>query len=147
MKPCYKATELSVLVLIILLFLVGGCKEPSECAREGEEFSEVYDTYPDHCCDNLTEWHSGFDTRISIGDNCYETGLIKGSPVGTCINCGNETCEDIEDVCNCPEDCGGGINSDYATAEEFCSEYWNEEMATECEEGEAKGLPICDLCS
>ncbi len=121
---------------------------PEECAKEGESFSFVYPEYPDHCCAGLTEWDSGFDTRISIGGECYETGLVSGSPVGTCINCGNGSCEEIEDICNCLEDCAGGINSDYATVDEFCnSEFWHNIIAPGCEELEEIGqLPICDLC-
>ena len=121
---------------------------PEECAEEGEMFSFVYSEYPDHCCDGLTEWDSGFDTRISIGDDCYETGFEAGAPVGTCINCGNGNCEDIEDICNCPEDCAGGLNSDYTTVDEFCSsEFWSNSMASACEEWEElEVLPVCDLC-
>jgi len=121
---------------------------PEECAEEGEMFSFVYSEYPDHCCDGLTEWDSGFDTRISIGGDCYETGFEAGAPVGTCINCGNGSCEDVEDICNCPEDCAGGLNSDYTTVDEFCSsEFWSNSMASACEELEGlEGLPICDLC-
>lgn len=66
------------------------------CAKEGERFSSVYkDEYPKYCCEGLTEWHSGMDTRFSIADECYETGLPAGSPIGTYINCGNGICEDI----------------------------------------------------
>ena len=121
---------------------------PEECAEEEEMFSFVYSEYPDNCCDGLTEWDSGFDTRISIGGDCYETGFEAGAPVGTCINCGNGNCEEIEDICNCPGDCAGGINSDYATVDEFCSsEFWSNSMASACEElEELEELPICDLC-
>ena len=121
---------------------------PEECAEEGEMFSFVYSEYPDHCCDGLTEWDSGFDTRVSIGGDCYETGFEAGAPVGTCINCGNGSCEDIEDICNCPEDCTGGLNSDYATVDEFCSsEFWSNSMASACEEWlESEDFPVCDLC-
>ncbi len=100
------------------------------CAKEGEMFSNVYSEYPDHCCDGLTEWYSGMDTRISIGDECYENVFIAGAPYGLCINCGNGICEDIEDVCNCLEDCAEGENSDYAGVDEFCSsDFWISVMA------------------
>ena len=121
---------------------------PEKCAEEGEMFSFVYSEYPDHCCDGLTEWDSGFDTRVSIGGECYETGFEAGAPVGTCINCGNGSCEEIEDVCNRPEDCAGGLNSDYTTVDDFCSsEFWSNSMASACEEWlESEDFPVCDLC-
>ena len=104
----FAALDGAVSVLISVNIEIQGC------AKEGEMFSAVYPQYPAHCCDGLVEWNSGFDTRVSIGDACYETGLVAGVPVGTCINCGNNICEDIEDVCNCPNDCLDGDNSDYA---------------------------------
>ncbi len=115
------------------------------CAKEGEQFSQLYDEYPENCCEGLTEWDSGMDTRISIADKCYETGLPAGYPVGTCINCGNGICEDIENPCNCPEDCEGKNKSDFLNIEEFCqSEDWNQTFSRACEE--TKDFPICKLC-
>ena len=127
-----------------------GCEAGAciECAGEGEHFSKVYtDEYPETCCEGLTEWYSGMDTRISIGASCYETGMVAGSPVGTCIECGNGVCEDIEDVCNCPGDCGSGEHSDFATIDEFCSEYAGTGSGIEdfCLENPLQ-LDICDLC-
>lgn len=120
---------------------------PKKCAQEGEMFSLVYSEYPDHCCIGLTEWYSGMDTRMSIGDTCYATVNVAGAPVGTCINCGNGICEEIEDVCNCEQDCAGGLNSDYSTIDEFCSSEWNDHMAHICKEWQKLGdYPICDLC-
>ena len=118
-----------------------------KCAEEGEMFSLVYSAYPKQCCGGLTEWHSGFDTRIAIGAACYETGFVKGAPVGTCINCGNGTCDDLENVCNCENDCASGINADFSTIDEFCrSERW-EEMVHVCEEQPGmEDLPLCALC-
>ena len=116
------------------------------CAKDGEQFSQVYEEYPEHCCEGLTEWNSGFDTSISIADECYETGLLAGSPVGTCINCGNGICEDIENPCNCLGDCEGKDKSDYFSIEEFCqSEDWNQTFSEACEEI-IKDFPICELC-
>ena len=114
------------LIIVIILILGFGIwyfypsSSDANCANEGEQFSVVYGEYSDNCCGDLTEWESGFDTRISVEDKCYEMGLLAGNPVGTCINCGNGICEDIEDVCNCPQDCPNGENSEYATSESFC---------------------------
>ena len=131
----------------------GDCDTPTttttdDCAMEGENYSSVYSEYPEHCCEGLTEWESGFDTRISIGDTCYETGLLAGIPIGTCINCGNEICEDIENVCNCEEECTGGLNSDYATVDEFCTgDEWINSLSALCKEWLKVGdYPICYLC-
>ncbi|MFH1391083.1 MAG: DUF4382 domain-containing protein [Candidatus Diapherotrites archaeon] len=95
---------------------------PDKCAEEGDKFSKVYtEDYPENCCEGLTEWNSGFDTRISVAGNCYETGMESGSPVGTCINCGDRVCGLKENSCNCPADCVGGEYSDYTTLDEFCA--------------------------
>jgi len=118
----------------------------SNCAEEGEKFSSVYkDEYPEHCCNGLTEWHSGMDTSISIGNECYDTMMESGYPVGTCINCGNGVCEDIEDVCNCSSDCNAE-NSQYVTVENFCSDYVGVKtgLTTMCKEDSF--LPLCKLC-
>ena len=122
--------------------------ELKDCAKEGEHFSEVYtEDYPENCCEGLTDWESGMDTSISIADKCYATGAMAGSPVGTCINCGNGVCEDIESVCNCPEDCSGKNKSDFLSIEDFCqSGPWNRTYSKVCE-NEIKGFPICDLCT
>lgn len=77
----------------------------TSCANEGEQFSQVYDGYPNSCCSGLTEWDTGMDTRKIVDGKCVETGALSGNPVGTCLNCGNRICEDIETICNCPTDC------------------------------------------
>ncbi len=76
------------------------------CAEEGENFSIVYkEDYPQKCCDGLTEWESGMDSRKVENGKCVETGLLKGSPIGTCLKCGNQICGLNENICNCPQDC------------------------------------------
>ena len=122
--------------------------EFKNCAEEGEQFSEVYtEDYPETCCEGLTNWESGMDTSISIADECYATGAMAGSPVGTCINCGNGICEDIEGVCSCSEDCSGKNKSDFLSIEDFCqSESWNRTFSNVCI-NEINGFPICDLCT
>jgi hypothetical protein len=84
----------------------------SLCAKEWEHFSKVFtDKYPKKCCEGLTEWMSGMDTRKVIDNKCVKTHALRGWPVGTCINCGNGICESIENICNCPQDCSSS-NSD-----------------------------------
>jgi len=82
----------------------------SLCASEGEQFSQVYEEYPNKCCPGLTKWDSGMDTREVVDGECIDTGLLSGNPIGTCINCGNGICEDIENICNCPKDCDKDSN-------------------------------------
>ncbi len=146
----------TIIAIIVIIVTVGLgywiyqstlAPELETCAKEGEQFSSVYkNEYPEYCCEGLTEWHSGFDTSISITDECYETGVPAGLPVGTCINCGNEICEDIEGVCNCLEDCKGKNKSDFFSIEEFCqSEDWNQTLSKACEET-IRSFPICELC-
>ncbi|MDP7081282.1 MAG: Kazal-type serine protease inhibitor domain-containing protein [Candidatus Undinarchaeales archaeon] len=85
------------------------CVKDGDCAKEGEKYSKVFtDDYPDRCCDGLTAWESGMDTRKVNNGKCVETNLLSGSPVGTCINCGNGECEENENICNCPTDCECG---------------------------------------
>ncbi len=138
----------AIIAVIGLACMVGCVSQGLEegCAMEGERFSQVYTEYPEHCCVGLTEWDSGFDTSISIADECYETGLLAGSPIGTCINCGNMVCEDIENPCNCPEDCVGKSKSDFLSIEEFCQgESWSQTFSEACEET-IRGFPLCELC-
>lgn len=116
---------------------------PSGCAKEGEKFSSVYkDEYPEHCCEGLTEWHSGMDTRMSIGSECYDTMMESGNPVGTCINCGNGVCEEMEDACNCPKDCKNGQNADYSSIKDFCEKGTN--YLNDCDHNPKNEL--CQLC-
>lgn len=136
-----------LIITLISIYLINKGKIVN-CASEGEQVSGVYtDEFPQMCCEGLIEWNSGFDTRISIGEKCYETGMVAGNPVGTCINCGNGICEEIENVCNCPEDCGAE-NSDYKSVNEFCSiqgEYWNNLCEEDLMVQELSEL--CGLCN
>jgi len=145
MKHTFLIAPAAFAACLALAFFLSAC-EDNRCAGEGEQYSAVYPEYPDACCEGLTAWESGMDTRVSVGDACYETGLLAGSPVGTCIDCGNGVCDELETVCNCEADCAGGINSDYADADAFCAEYWSEAMAAECDNGTLAGNPICGLC-
>jgi hypothetical protein len=130
---------------LFLIFQYGCSQKAIICAKEGEQFSRVFtDDYPEKCCNNFKEWNSGMDTRLSIGNQCFETGAMAGSPVGTCINCGNGKCEDIENICNCQKDCEEIKNSDFKSIEEFCqSSSWNS-LSKECQAG--MNLPICNIC-
>ncbi|MFW6243212.1 MAG: hypothetical protein ACOC2W_03540, partial [bacterium] len=87
------------------------------------------------------------DTRISIGNECYDTLMDSGSPIGTCINCGNGICEKFENVCNCPNDCFNGQNSDYNSVEDFCNIHVGFDTSIEwmCL-NEDSDLEICQLC-
>ncbi|HKL23853.1 MAG TPA: hypothetical protein VJ912_00800 [Candidatus Nanoarchaeia archaeon] len=115
-----------------------------ECAEEGEKFSDVYtEEYPEECCEGLTEWESGMDTRISIGNECYKTNKLSGNPVGTCIKTKDGNCSDLENPCNSPEDCGEGQNSDYGSVEEFCNKGYDSYCG---ESPETESLEICELC-
>jgi len=91
-----------------------------KCAKEGEKFSRVYkDQYPTYCCEGLTAWDAGMDTREVKNGKCVETGLVSGNPVGICINCGNNFCDKNENICNCPGDCE---NNTSLPTETLCAE-------------------------
>lgn len=136
-----KNVVIGIIIAIVVVGIVVYFYPSQNCAQEGEQFSVVYEEYPDTCCEGLTEWHSGFDTRISIADECYETNLLSGSPIGTCINCGNNVCEDLENPCNCPEDCVGKGKSRFSL-EEFCSEGYD----SFCEFIDSMNEELCSLC-
>lgn len=86
--------------------LINQQKLLNNCAKEGEAYSSVFkNQYPEHCCAGLTEWMSGMDTSKVSNGQCLQTGSIKGSPVGTCIKCGDGICGARENVCNCLQDC------------------------------------------
>ena len=137
---------LIIVIVAIIFYYSFRAPAVADCAEEGERYSEVYiDEYPASCCEGLTGDGRGMDTRISIADKCYQTGLLSGSPIGVCINCGNGVCENIEGVCSCPEDCIGQKESTYSTIEEFCSDGFDDY----CDEEKnvmASALPLCNLC-
>jgi hypothetical protein len=142
-KSAWIIIAVVIIAIAVFLYIKDYQKTEANCAKEGEQFSKVYtDQYPEKCCQELTEWESGFDSRIAIGSNCFDTGLLKGSPVGTCINCGDGICSDIENVCNCPQDCQNASHSTYKTVQDFCNlayqNYCNEEK---------KNSTLCKLCS
>lgn len=115
------------------------------CAREGEKFSIVFkDEYPEKCCSGLTEWLSGFDTRVSVGSNCYDTDLDAGNPVGTCLDCGNGVCDSMENPCNCAADCTAGKNADYATVAAYCASTYPQMLAGTCA---YSNMSVCGLCA
>ncbi len=139
--------KLLIILTIISILVLSGCTRPAgiitaDCAQEGERFSVVYkEEHPETCCEGLTEWESGHDTSISVADKCYDTGLMSGYPVGTCINCGNGVCEEQENPCNC-EDCIGKDKSNFKTVEEFCEKGFE----SYCRHEEPMTEELCSLC-
>ncbi|MFH1505962.1 MAG: hypothetical protein ABIE94_03140 [archaeon] len=111
------------------------------CAGLGQEYSPEGGEYQIECCSGLIGWLFGTDNRISLGGECYETNMETGDPVGLCIACGDGTCDGIEDVCNCPEDCDE--RSVYTLAQ-FCN---NPDWQLECgRRGSMRGQLPCTLC-
>ena len=142
-----KISYILIIIILIIIIISGVFFFPKfKCAKEGESFSKVYRNYPSSCCKGLKEWNSGFDTTISIEDKCYATAQLSGNPVGTCINCGNNICEEIENPCNCPIDCLGKEKSDYLTIQDFCDKKYDY-YCKYPEEVKLSGSNICDLCS
>jgi hypothetical protein len=113
------------------------------CARAGESYSDVFPEYPKTCCEGLTAWESGMDTRISVADKCITTDLMSGMLVGACIACGDGVCGDKETPCNCPQDCAGKNLSKYKSVAEFCEKAKN----IYCHEGLGNDWPgMVELC-
>ncbi len=135
-----------VLVAVGAVYLYSSSDGGGDCAVEGEEFSGIFtDEYPESCCSGLTEWDSGFDTGIAVGDKCYETGLEGGWPVGTCINAGDGVCGDLEDPCNSLDDCSGGQNARFEDPLEFCNS--EEGFSNYCDnQVSINEYDLCKLC-
>ncbi|MBD3238909.1 MAG: hypothetical protein GF332_04720, partial [Candidatus Moranbacteria bacterium] len=117
---------------------------PPTCAQEGQEYSLSGDPdYPDSCCQGLTQWEHGLDTRISIGPDCYNTGTEAGLPFGTCLKTQDQVCAEIENPCNSPEDCSDGQNATYPNIESFCVNRGNlcDQPTTP-----AELQAVCDTC-
>ena len=141
--------------------------EVSGCANEGSQFSKVFTTqYPFNCCSGLTEWNSGMDTRKVVDGVCVQTGLASGSPIGTCINCGNHICEPIETICNCPDDCnevcgdtqvqageecddGNTINTDSCISckTAYCGDSFTRTGIEQCDDGNLINTDSCISCT
>lgn len=144
--------EIMVVVVLFSIVLVFGCQgqaETADCALEGEMFSPVFtDEYPASCCEGLSEWMSGMDSRISVGDECYDTLMLKGSPTGICIDCGDGVCAEFETVCNCPQDCIGTTKTDYVSVEDFCMNNAGKDTPIEqmCIDYGSE-LDLCRLCA
>jgi hypothetical protein len=97
---------LLLITLVLPTILATDNNSIKSCAEVGEKFSLVYtNEYPSQCCSGLTAWESGFDTREIVNGKCVETGRLAGSPVGTCIKCGDGVCGEKENICNCEKDC------------------------------------------
>ena len=130
-------------ILIVVIFVIPKPQpeENTNCANRGERISNLTDELYNSCCTRLTAWDAGTNTKISIGNQCYESGVQGGKEFGICIDCGNTICEENENACSCPEDCTNGENSQYATAEAFC-----EDWKLNCQHELSKNLPMCQLC-
>ena len=72
-------------------------EDESECVEEGESYPVTATVY--ECCEGLTAISCSEPTNADVcpGSECV------GSMI--CANCGDGTCGDGENKCNCPEDC------------------------------------------
>ena len=146
-----KGLVIAIIIVIIVsasLIYLKKINISMSCAKEGEQFSKVYtDKYPGKCCVGLTEWESGMDTKIAIGNLCYETGLLAGAPVGTCINCGDGICGKDENACNCAKDCKNAENSKFKTTQEFCTAAYKQYCSMPIQEIiDSPVEPLCRIC-
>lgn len=141
-NQCYKMVEEEEIIPWIVETV-----DIKECAKEGETVSDIFEDYPSKCCEGLTKWNSGMDTRISVGDECYSTLMVSGSPTGICIKCGDGICGEFQNVCNCPEDCIGTNNTDYLNVGDFCDSHAGKGTSIErmCL-GRGSESELCKLC-
>jgi hypothetical protein len=140
-------TGIVVIILLIVAFGIYYSVNHSvplinTCGKIGEQTSTVYKEYPAECCEGLTAWASGMDTSISVAEKCYDTNLMAGSPINTCIPCGNGVCDSMESVCNCPADCKDNTNSDYPSLFEFCTTGYKQY----CNNPQALESYLCKIC-
>jgi len=74
------------------------CKEPQECVPEGGSVAVIPGS--PSCCEGLVRISPA---RITSNGQC---NMLVGSAL--CSDCGNGTCEEWENKCNCEKDCGVG---------------------------------------
>lgn len=87
--------------------LVNGCDDELRCVPVYPgplpECGKVTATNPKlACCQGLTR-RCG---RLSSDGTCDHAYGMGAGNAAICIACGDGTCEDVENPCNCPEDCG-----------------------------------------
>jgi len=109
------------LMLFLLAGLLSGCIEPSAppaqpsgCGNGNCEAGETPQNCPEDCQEECTA--EGESMPVYPGNKCCP-GLVAISPTTPeqgceplewaviCSNCGNGTCEEWENYCNCPQDC------------------------------------------
>lgn len=121
MNKKYLTISITILILLIIgTYFYYPKTSKSNCAKQGEIFDLSNSSNPSKCCEGLKNVH--ISDTLSIADKCYWTGTESKSSEGICSNCGNNICEDIENVCSCPEDCTGKATSDYSTLRDFCKD-------------------------
>jgi len=111
--------------IVILIIDLGLCffyknsiNEPDEiqlaCIQAGEFHSNI-SLGPDNpvnkdydkkiCCPGLTELSMDYIYEPT-NEYAEENGCVLSAGMGSfCSNCGNNTCEEGENKCNCPKDC------------------------------------------
>ncbi len=89
---------------LALCLLICACASDGDapfCRAEGEGYDvKVMEEGP--CCDGLTAANT--TSEPDADGVCQLNGL---NPAKICIACDDGTCGEGENVCNCPEDCGG----------------------------------------
>lgn len=103
--------------LIIVILLLAGC---SDCVRKGEYIIED----GQECCEDL----SPKNEKEIYAANCTFFPNM-GASLKQCIPCGDGVCGELENVCNCPEDC------------EFCMKTFTE--TGQCPDGCEKVIYDC----
>ena len=94
----------TIIIILVITFLVVGCNSKvikqdevaevtSTCYKSGEGAANS-----GKCCEGLVRIDAC--SLMKTEDKC-----VCFDHIGPCSNCGNNICEDWENVCNCPADC------------------------------------------
>ncbi len=97
------------MLLFAIALLLAACDAPDDCVEAHGEYGK--EIGPHTCCEGLvpisredgiwkgTEPYPGTD----YPEGCGPTG--DGPDAVVCLPCGDGTCGDEENYCNCPDDC------------------------------------------
>jgi beta-glucanase (GH16 family) len=85
---------------------------------------------------------AGGDTSGMVFPTTYEVDWVRIWQLNGSAYCGDGTCSDPEDLCNCPDDCGTP-----PATETVCDDGLDDDCdgVTDCEDIDCDGDPVCDF--
>jgi len=106
---------------------------------EGGNHSDVLDGGP-----GKDTMDGGWHTDTCIADQIEDTFIDCELEVGPDLYCGDDYCDDTEDSCYCPEDCGPPLEE-----EQYCSDEVDDDCDThiDCTDTDCSSDPLCSPAS